>query len=174
MANENATFADKLTQAEVNLALIDKLTQAEVNLALIQEQVVLLQRLTQIESQLNGDTAVAIKATIQVEKEPANNGAAKQAETATATAKRRGRPAGTGKQQKKPNEGKSLKLPALMKTILESVGKPLTAEDITTKVLEAGYKSSSEEFGRVVYQTLRTLVNNETLKVNDKKEYSIA
>lgn len=153
-----------------NVTFAEKLNQAEDKIALMQEQVVLLQRLTEIESELNGETAVAIKATIQTKNDVTANKVVSQAETATATTKRRGRPAGTGKQ---PKEGKSLKLPALLQTILKSVGKPLTAEAITAKVLEAGYESSSEEFGKVVYQNLRKLVSNDIFQVNDKKEYSV-
>lgn len=154
---------------------LEKLGVAEKNVQLLQEQIGLLNRLAEIEAELQGDMgggAVAVKATVNVKAPKAEA----KAKAETKTGGRRGRPANPNKAQrpaKATDESKSMKLPVLLPTILKTVNKPLTAEDLVTKVLEAGYESKSENFGQVVYQTLRKMVNNNILKVNDNQEYSV-
>lgn len=154
---------------------LEKLGVAEKNVQLLQEQIGLLSRLAEIDAELQGDMgggAVAVKATVNVKAPKAEA----KAKAETKTGGRRGRPANPNKAQKPAkatDESKSMKLPVLLPTILKTVNKPLTAEDLVTKVLEAGYESKSENFGQVVYQTLRKMVNNNILKVNDNQEYSV-
>lgn len=159
---------------------LEKLGVAEKNLQLLQEQIGLLNRLAEIDAELQGGIVIATptptrndKFNIESIKAPKVEAKAK---AETKTGGRRGRPANPNKAQKPAkatDESKSMKLPVLLPTILKTVNKPLTAEDLVTKVLEAGYESKSENFGQVVYQTLRKMVNNNVLKVNDNQEYSV-
>lgn len=131
----------------------------------IQKRIVLVKQLAALES---GDSKAAPKTpkAAPKPKAPAVPGA---------EPKKRGRPrkvqpegaaavAGEG-------DGKAIKLPALLKTIGQSLTKPVTMVEIVNLVREAGYKSDAKDYANMVYQGLTKLVDKglftKTVKVDD-------
>lgn len=56
------------------------------------------------------------------------------------------------------NEEKSLKLPALLRTIGQSANKPMTMPELVDMVKDAGYKSDAKDYHNMVYQGMQKLV----------------
>lgn len=86
----------------------------------------------------------------------------------------RGRPRKVveGEQQEK---GK--KLPSLIQEIASQEGKALELTDFVALVKASGYKNQSSDLGSMVYQCLRKLVKKEVLQAiteNDKRKYVLA
>lgn len=88
--------------------------------------------------------------------------------------KKRGRPRKVqpeGQVASDEGDGKAIKLPALLKTIGQSLTKPVTMVEIVNMVREAGYKSEAKDYSNMVYQGLTKLVDKglftKTVKVDD-------
>ena len=74
-----------------------------------------------------------------------------------ATPKRRGRPAKAQSQPETSHAGKSMSLPALLKTIGVESNHAMTIEQISELVEQAGYKSEAADPGYMIYQSLYKL-----------------
>ena len=87
--------------------------------------------------------------------------------------KKRGRPRKVQPegQAEASGDGKAIKLPALLKTIGQSLTKPVTMVEIVDLVRKAGYVSEAKDYSNMVYQGLTKLVDKghftKTTKADD-------
>lgn len=141
-----------------------KLKEAE----LLQEQVGLLQRLREIELEINGGVATqTVKAAAPVK--------AVVTAAPTGEVRRRGRPPGTGKAATAAkaagvatDDGKSVDLPTLLETIAQQVNRPLLLADFVTLARQAGYTTKAKDFSNMVYQSVLKLVKKGLFRKNDE------
>jgi hypothetical protein len=144
-----------------------KLKEAE----LLQEQVGLLQRLREIELEMNGVVAT------QTVKAAAPAKAVVNAAPTGEVVRRRGRPPGTGKAAAAAatkaagvatDDGKSVDLPTLLETIAQQVNRPLLLADFVTLARQAGYTTKAKDFSNMVYQSVLKLVKKGLFRKNDE------
>lgn len=83
---------------------------------------------------------------------------------ATETVVKRGR----GRPKKTDSDGKSMSLNGLLMTIARESEAPLTMGDFVSKARQNGYKSTSANFGNMVYQALVKLVKEGKFRKNSE------
>lgn len=146
----------------------DKLALTK-KIELLQMQLDLLEKMEEIELQLDG-VVVAIGAKPEV----AENAAQKRrgrpplnrpVDAVQGEPKRRGRP------PRDPNSEKGPSLPSLLETIAKQTGKPLTQAEYVVAVREAGYASQAKDISNMVYQALRGLVKKGRFEKDEAKGY---
>lgn len=97
----------------------------------------------------------------------------------TVAPKRRGRPAGSstgGKRGPAKGSKREGSLATYIQQYLSKHKNGAQIDKIVDGVIKAGYKtkSSADKFPATVYQTLRKMVNDEELKVDEDKNYAAA
>lgn len=150
-----------------------RITELTNQAELIQEEILLLQRLQDIESQRTGTPAVTVRPTTTAK----NVQNRKPAATTGDAPKRRGRPLGSKngpKVAQDKGDGKRLDLPTLLETIGSQLGKPTKLDDIVVAVREAGYSSKAKNFSNMVYQAMLKLVHQGIFTKNEDRSYEFS
>lgn len=162
--------------AQVTSSYDDQLERATKRAVLYQEQTGLLQRLREIELEIELDmesrggtttrTVKPVKVAAQVAQAPGV-----ETPTVVGEVRRRGRPKGSTNKNKvaKPDDdGKSIDLPSLLETIAQQVNKPLLLADFVTLAREAGYTTKAKDFSNMVYQSVLKLVKKGLFRKNEE------
>lgn len=153
-----------------NEQYLRKIEELKANVLVLNEQIALFERLVELDNSVGAPSGVV-----------SQTASASGADSASVpvrpfhAVKKRGRRPGTNNTNNvaKDSDGKKANLGDLLQSICKTSNKPLKIDELTILVRESGYASKSKDFGNMVYQAVRKLVEAGVLTKNEDRSYSL-